>query len=40
MTNFQIEIREQFKELLEPDENILAAWEGGSAATGFWDEYQ
>lgn len=33
------EIAFDLKRLLEKDENILAAWEGGSAATGFQDEF-
>ncbi len=36
MTRDEIEIG--LKRLLKKDENILAAWEGGSAATGFQDE--
>ncbi len=33
------EIKEGLKSLLEKDKKIIAAWEGGSAATGFEDEY-
>jgi predicted nucleotidyltransferase len=33
------EIKEELKSLLEKDKKIIAAWEGGSAATGFLDDY-
>ncbi len=33
------EIKAGLKELLHKNENIIAVWEGGSAATGFEDEY-
>jgi len=39
MTNFYSEIAEKMKALFEPDKNVLTAWEGGSAATGYLDEY-
>ncbi|MDA3885512.1 MAG: nucleotidyltransferase domain-containing protein [Candidatus Delongbacteria bacterium] len=32
-------INTEFKELLYNEKNVIAAWEGGSAATGFYDEY-
>jgi predicted nucleotidyltransferase len=39
VNEFQTKIRKQFQELLEPFQEVLSAWEGGSAATGYWDEY-
>ena len=33
------EIRAELKVFLEGREEVLAAWEGGSAATGWLDEY-
>jgi len=39
MTDFYKQIVIELKELYINNDNILAAWEGGSAATGFLDEY-
>ena len=39
MTDFYKQIVKELKELYKRNDNILAAWEGGSAATGFLDEY-
>ena len=37
--NVTEKINAKFKELLYNEKNVIAAWEGGSAATGFLDEY-
>lgn len=39
MTDFYKQIVKELKELYKNNDNILAAWEGGSAATGYLDEY-
>ena len=39
MTDFYKKIVSELKELYKENENILAVWEGGSAATGYLDEY-
>ncbi len=39
MTDFYKKIVHELKELFKGKENILAVWEGGSAATGYLDEY-
>lgn len=39
MSNFNAKIRAEFEKLLINDDYVLAAWEGGSKATGFFDEY-
>ncbi len=39
MTEFYKQIVRELKVLLQPNESIISAWEGGSAATGFLDEY-
>ncbi len=39
MTDFYKKIVNELKELYKENENILAVWEGGSAATGYLDEY-
>lgn len=39
MNNFRSEITSDLKQLYQNKNNILAVWEGGSAATGFLDEY-
>ncbi|MCK5050162.1 MAG: nucleotidyltransferase domain-containing protein [Candidatus Cloacimonetes bacterium] len=39
MTDFYKKIVSELKDLYKRNENILAAWEGGSAATGYLDEY-
>lgn len=39
MDNFREEFIIKFKNLLEKDNHIWCAWEGGSAATGYLDEY-
>ena len=39
MTDFREKIKKELKELFKANESILAVWEGGSAATGFLDEY-
>ena len=39
MKNFQEEIRENLKEILIDNMGVLTAFEGGSAATGYLDEY-
>lgn len=33
------QVADELKKLLVKDRNIIAAWEGGSAATGFMDEF-
>lgn len=33
------QIEDDFRNLLEPRNDVLAAWEGGSAATGYLDDY-
>jgi len=39
MTEFHKKIIHEMKNLFADKQNILAAWEGGSAATGFLDDY-
>lgn len=39
VNNFNAKIRTEFEQLLINHENVLAAWEGGSKATGYFDEY-
>jgi hypothetical protein len=34
-----VELKSKLKELLQKKPQVLAAWEGGSAATGFLDDY-
>ena len=38
MENFQKNIRENLKEVLKDNMDVLTAFEGGSAATGFLDK--
>jgi predicted nucleotidyltransferase len=37
--SFQEKIRNEIKEMFQKEEKVLAAFEGGSAATGYLDEY-
>lgn len=37
--NVRDQINSDLKDLLKKEEKVIAAWEGGSAATGFYDEY-
>ena len=39
MTDFRTDFADKIRKLLEEKKYILTAWEGGSAATGFLDEY-
>jgi len=39
MTDFYKKIVAELKDQYKNNNNILAAWEGGSAATGYLDEY-
>ncbi|MBC8384793.1 MAG: nucleotidyltransferase domain-containing protein [Candidatus Cloacimonetes bacterium] len=39
MKDFREKIKEELKQLFQSHDSILAVWEGGSAATGFLDEY-
>jgi len=39
LDNFRIEIINKLKKIYQENEHILAVWEGGSAATGYLDEY-
>ena len=39
MNEFNTKIRAEIKQLLEADEKVITAWEGGSLATGYFDEY-
>lgn len=39
MKDFRKKIINQFKNLLQPDDAVHCVWEGGSAATGYLDEY-
>ncbi len=39
MDNYRVEIINKLKKMYQEKENILAVWEGGSAATGYLDEY-
>lgn len=39
MTDFHKQIVKELKGLYKDNDNILTAWEGGSAATGYLDEY-
>ena len=39
MNEFNTKIRAEIRQLLEKDEKVLTAWEGGSLATGYFDEY-
>jgi len=38
-TEFRDTLRNRIMAVFEPDPGILAAWEGGSAATGYLDDY-
>ncbi|MBN1620742.1 hypothetical protein JW890_08460 [candidate division WOR-3 bacterium] len=37
--NYRQKINEDLKKVLSGDENVIACWEGGSAATGYEDDY-
>ncbi|MCF7912536.1 MAG: nucleotidyltransferase domain-containing protein [Candidatus Cloacimonetes bacterium] len=39
MNEFNTKIRADIRQLLEPNEKVITAWEGGSIATGYFDEY-
>jgi len=39
MTDFRQKIVTKLKRLLDSDKNIYSVWEGGSAATGYLDDY-
>jgi len=39
MNEFNTKIRAEIKQLLEADEKVITAWEGGSLATSYFDEY-
>jgi len=39
LDKYRVEIISKMKKMYQEDDNILAVWEGGSAATGYLDEY-
>jgi len=39
LDNFRVEIINKLKKIYHENEHIIAVWEGGSAATGYLDEY-
>jgi predicted nucleotidyltransferase len=39
MQGFRNKIKEEMRKIYDSDQRIISVWEGGSAATGFLDEY-